>query len=120
MNKYISKSIFIDLLLDIVYFPIWWYTRGLLRALFLIFEEIHTQWDILGVGIWLKNLFTPMYGMYDWESRIISFFVRLVQLIFRFILFTFWTIIMLFLIVIWIILPIIVIWEILLNFSIFI
>lgn len=31
----------------------------------------------------MKNLFTPMFGQYDWQSRIISVFMRSVNIIGR-------------------------------------
>lgn len=37
----------------------------------------------LALRVWIKNLFVPMYGMYDWQSRLISFFMRLAQIVFR-------------------------------------
>jgi len=39
----------------------------------------------MGLGVWIKNLFVPMFQQYDWQGRIISFFMRLFQIIFRFI-----------------------------------
>lgn len=32
----------------------------------------------IGVRIWVKNLFVPMYGQYNWQGRIISFVFRVV------------------------------------------
>jgi len=37
----------------------------------------------LGVLLWLKNLFVPMFGQHDWQGRLVSFLIRLVQLIAR-------------------------------------
>ncbi len=34
----------------------------------------------LGVGVWIKNIFVPMYGSYDFAGRFISFFVRLAMI----------------------------------------
>ncbi len=33
--------------------------------------------------VWLKNLFVPMYGQKDAASFIISFVIRLIQIVFR-------------------------------------
>jgi len=38
---------------------------------------------MLAIGVWTKNIFVPMFGMHDWQSRIISFFMRVVQIIGR-------------------------------------
>jgi hypothetical protein len=68
---------------DIVAFPVWWYTKGI----FYLFEKLslsaRRQSANFAVALWAKNLFVPMYGQYDWQGRIISFVVRLVQVIFR-------------------------------------
>ena len=37
----------------------------------------------MGVLLWLKNLFVPMFGQHDWQGRLVSFLIRLVQLIAR-------------------------------------
>ncbi len=68
---------------EILYFPIWWYSVGFFRHLKAVFNFWRNQEKALGFSIWLKNLFVPMYGQYDWLGRLISFCVRLVQIIFR-------------------------------------
>ena len=35
-------------------------------------------WQRFALGPWLRNVFAPMYGQRDWQSRIISFFARIV------------------------------------------
>ena len=37
----------------------------------------------LAIRVWIRNIFVPMFGMYDWQSRLISFFMRVVQIIGR-------------------------------------
>ena len=32
---------------------------------------------------WAKNIFVPMFGRYDWQSRIISVFMRFVNVVGR-------------------------------------
>ncbi|MFA6322964.1 MAG: hypothetical protein WCX71_05880 [Candidatus Buchananbacteria bacterium] len=110
-----SNSIILDFIFDFVYWPIWWYTKGFVKVLIFAKNEIVEQAEILGVGVWLKNLFTPMYGMYDWESRLISFLVRLTLLFFRLILLFVWSIFVVIFLIFWLILPIIIVWEIYLN-----
>ena len=109
--KYVGK----DLIGDFLYWPIWWYSKGLLNTIKLSLHSIKNQQEALGVNIWIKNIFTPMYGQYDWEGRLISFIIRLIQIIFRAILLVIWTILSLIPIVIWIVLPAIVIIQIYLN-----
>ncbi|MFH1089467.1 MAG: hypothetical protein V1716_03525 [Candidatus Uhrbacteria bacterium] len=78
-----------------VFFPVWWYTRGLLDILKFIRGSIKNQYINLGLGVWLANLFVPMYGSTDWASRLISFFIRLFMVVVRGLAMFFWLIIML-------------------------
>jgi len=68
---------------EVLYFPIWWYSVGFARQTKYIFRLWLGQEESLGFSVWAKNIFTPMYGQHDWSGRLISFFVRLVQVIGR-------------------------------------
>ncbi len=68
---------------DILRFPAWWYGAGLLRAATYAMSFITGYARRLGVGVWIQNLFVPMFGRYDWQSRIISVFMRLVNILGR-------------------------------------
>lgn len=35
------------------------------------------------IEVWIKNIFVPMFGQRDWQSRLISVCMRLVQIIGR-------------------------------------
>ena len=106
------KSVFFDLILDIFYFPIWWYTKGLKNAGNWALEKISQGEKVLGLKIWVINLFHPMYGVRDWQGKIISFFMRLIQIIFRLILMLIWIGIVLGILGVWIAGPIFVIYRI--------
>jgi hypothetical protein len=69
---------------DLIYFPFWWYTRGLVRFAKSFINSLRFKWQDLGVGVWIKNLFVPMFGVHDISGRLISFFMRLVNIIGRF------------------------------------
>jgi hypothetical protein len=99
-----------QVLFDIAYFPIWWYSLGFIRFLRVLGGFLQEKWIIIGAGVWLKNLFTPMYGQSDFVSRLISFFVRLFQILFRFIAFLFFIVISIFLMAAWLILPVLIIY----------
>lgn len=73
----------VTMLKDIVMFPMWWYTKGVLYMFHKLWLSARRQSANFAVGIWMKNLFVPMYGQYDWQGRIISFVVRLIQIIVR-------------------------------------
>lgn len=89
------KYFFVDLIGGVIGFPLWWYSRGLVQAAKFCFGSIANQWRGLALGIWLKNLFTPMYGETEIAGRIISFFMRLVVLFGKGVLFVVWSLILL-------------------------
>jgi hypothetical protein len=100
-----SGKIIIQILGEILYFPVWWYSVGFGRLLKGSWRFWRDREKSLGFGIWLKNIFVPMYGQRDIASRIISFLVRLVQIIFRGLILVFWLTILLFLLVVWLAFP---------------
>jgi len=75
---------------DIVSFPIWWYTKGIVYMLEQLLFSARRQAAFFAVSLWVRNVFVPMYGQYDWQGRIISFFIRLAQIVFRSLAYTFW------------------------------
>jgi len=113
----IFKLIFIDLLLEVIYFPFWWYSSGLYKTGSFCIEQIKKQWNNMGFSIHFKFLFKPMYAQRDFTGRIISFFARLVQLIFKLFIFLIFVLIFFLIFLLWIFLPLFVIWQIKLNFK---
>lgn len=111
----VFKLIFIDLIWEIIYFPIWWYSSGLYRMAVFCLKKIKRGWYNLGLNIHFKFLFKPMYAQRDFAGRAISFFARLFTLIFKLIVFFVFLIIILLLFLLWLTLPIIIIWQIYLN-----
>lgn len=79
-----------DIVLDVVRFPVWWYTRGAAHVAGWYGEQLGYGLDRLALLVLLKNLGTPMFGDYSWQGKIISFFVRIVQLFVSIILFFGW------------------------------
>jgi len=100
-----SGKIIISLLLEIVYFPIWWYSVGFGRLVRDVWNFWRDQEKVLGFSVWAKNIFVPMYGQSDWAGRLISFLVRLVQVIFRGFALFIWLLICLVVIIFWLALP---------------
>ena len=78
-----QPAVFKDVLLDIVMFPVWWYSRGLLLMLRWCVETLKGYAKYFAIGIWIKNIFVPMFGQHDWQSRLISIFMRIVQIVGR-------------------------------------
>lgn len=98
-----------QILLDFLYFPLWWYSVGLFRLFKKIGLFLKERWMVIGAGVWLKNIFVPMYGQRDFTSRAISFFIRLFQIIFRFIAFIFFILLSLTGVFLWLVLPVLII-----------
>lgn len=111
------KTIIIDLVGEILYFPIWWYTQGLKRMILYVINSIRNTNRDLALTLMLKSMFKPMFGQYDKEGRIISFFMRLVLIIARLVLFILLSLAYLVIIIFWIFLPVVAVWGILVNFS---
>ncbi|OGY47192.1 MAG: hypothetical protein A3J62_04085 [Candidatus Buchananbacteria bacterium RIFCSPHIGHO2_02_FULL_38_8] len=113
------KFVFIDIIGDVLYWPLWWYSKGLGKTGLFCLNEIKDEAERLGIEIWVKNIFTPMFGQYDWEGRLISFFARLIQIIIRSIILLIWAVLMLAVFLIWILLPIYIFYQVLDNFLLF-
>ncbi|MDD5566786.1 MAG: hypothetical protein PHH01_01180 [Patescibacteria group bacterium] len=75
------KFVVVDILGSIIYFPIWWYTRGTKRAAGLIFRNISNAEKALAIGILFRYFFKPMYADYTKSGRAISLVVRFVHLL---------------------------------------
>jgi len=102
-----SGKIILQLVGEILYFPLWWYSVGFFRLLKSIWQFWRGEEAALGFSVWLKNLFVPMYGQHDFAGRLISFLVRIVQIIARGLVLLVWSFILLIIIIFWLILPII-------------
>lgn len=100
MFKYLLKHIF----LDTVYFPIWWYSSGLVRVLGWCKQSLIDMERTAALKIWAKAMFQPMFQDYTKSGRLISFFMRLVLLIFKLMMMGLWLIILGVIILIWLLL----------------
>ena len=106
------KFVFIDIIGDFVYWPIWWYTTGLKNMLVFCGDQIKKIWGFLALGIWLKNMFTPMYADRSILGRLISFGVRIIILIWRLVWFFIWLALIISLLIAWLLGPVAVVWMI--------
>ena len=79
----IFRYCLIDVIGNFLYWPLWWYSRGLQLVGIYILKAIQKTEADLGVRLMLVNMFQPMYGQNDREGRIISFVMRLVLLVSR-------------------------------------
>lgn len=110
------KILALDWVGEILYFPIWWYGPGLKRIFLHTWHRIHALAGNLALKIMLRNLFRPMFGQYDRAGRTISFFMRLLLIISRSVVFIILSIIYLSLLLVWVLLPIFVVWQLFANF----
>lgn len=72
-----------DLVGSVARFPLWWYGEGLKRTASGLAEAVRIRARQLGLAVWWKNLLVPMYGVRDWEGRIISVIMRSAVLVAR-------------------------------------
>jgi len=79
----VLKYLFADLLREILFLPIWWYTIGLARMVVWCGASVKGAAQTTGLSVWAKNLFVPMYGETSISGKLISFFMRLVMVIAR-------------------------------------
>ncbi len=114
----VFKIIFIDIIWEVFYFPFWWYSLGFYRVIVSLIKKTKKEWYNLGIGIHFKFLFKPMYAQRDFSGRVISFFARIIQLIFKLIVFLLISLIFLIFIILWILLPAFIIWQIYINYPV--
>ncbi len=102
-----AKYLALDLVGDILYFPLWWYSAGLKMIIKDLYSNAKQTGNNLALPLLLSNIFKPMFGQYDRTGWIISFFVRLIILIFRSIFFIAKALVLVVLLIIWLVFPII-------------
>lgn len=112
MSLFLSglKFIFIDLIGDFLYWPIWWYTSGLKTRIVAAGEQIKLTWRALGLGLWLKSMFKPMYADKSFTGRAISLVMRIIILVWKLLWMLLWTLIVILVLLLWIIAPLAVIY----------
>lgn len=106
------RFVVVELIGDTLYWPFWWYTKGLSQTAIFCLQSIKESEETLGVSVWVKNIFTPMFGQYDLEGRLISFFMRLAQIIFRSVALLLWVAFYIAIFIVWIVGPVFVFYQI--------
>ncbi|MBU0540559.1 hypothetical protein KKF59_02215 [Patescibacteria group bacterium] len=79
----LARYVFLDYLGSILWFPVWWYTKGLMLMVEKTRRSLNYRIKSYSFAIWLKNFFVPMYGQYDITGRFVSVFMRFVILLAR-------------------------------------
>lgn len=103
----VAKYAAVDIVGSFLYFPFWWYSKGLIRTAAGCVRTVRGYSRRFGVGVWLKNLFVPMFGQYDAAGRIISFFMRLAALLYYSLVLSVISLLMFALFLAWLSLPIV-------------
>lgn len=91
---------------DFVYAPLWWYTRGVAGVYVWLVRRVIATWHIFGIMLWMRHLFSPMFQQYDVAGRLISFFMRIVQVVVRSMAFVATTFFLICVFLLWILAPI--------------
>lgn len=108
--------VFAELIRDVLYFPAWWYSRGLLNLAGGLKNFLVDKQKFLALFVWIKNIFRPMYAQYDLPGMLISFFMRLFQIFARTAIMLIWIFVCAAIILFWILLPPFVVYEIIFQF----
>jgi hypothetical protein len=98
----------LEFLWHIIYVPVWWYTAGAAHAARVCADIFLSGNDQFAPLLWLKNLFVPMYGLADWQGRIISVFIRFVNVIVRTVFVFLWSLWAIALFLVWLAAPVVV------------
>ena len=93
----------------VIYFPFWWYSAGFVRFLRYLGNFLKEKQKSLALLIWIKNIFRPMYGQSDILGRLISLFMRIIQIIFRSLVWLFFLLLTILLAIFWLVSPLLII-----------
>ena len=112
MGTMMIKFLLNDVVLDALSVPIWWYTEGLIAVLRFFTRNARYGANVIGIGIWAKALFKPMYGERSWQGRIVSFVMRLIVLLWDMVIYVILLVFLLLFVAFWVSLPPLIIWQI--------
>ncbi|MEI6511439.1 MAG: hypothetical protein WCO25_05380 [Candidatus Uhrbacteria bacterium] len=79
----VLRLVLTELFDGIVSLPAWWYTRGLAIMTAWFQKFVRDASERFSLGVWVRNLFVPMYGDTEWSGRAISFGVRFAMIFVR-------------------------------------
>lgn len=108
MTLLLIQTVLLRLFLHAVQFPVWWYSRGLIYIAQQLQSFVGQANATLGPGLWLKHIFVPMFGQRDLQGRLMSIFMRVVNIVIRSIALLVVTLFSLLLGVLWIVFPLMV------------
>jgi hypothetical protein len=109
--KLIFKDLFLDAVLELLYFPVWWYSRGLKKAAFFCWKRVKDGWRVMALSILIRNVFKPMYAQRGWDAYVLSMMVRLFQLFWRFLFMFLWFFLWVLVLLAWLVLPVFAVYK---------
>ncbi len=107
-----SLKIVTELIGDVIFFPLWWYTKGLFDLVKRQIQFLKNREKGLALSVWVKNIFKPMFGQSDWQGLLISIVMRIFQIIVRSIAMVFWVLTSLIVLVFWLSMPVFIFYQI--------
>ncbi len=105
MYALVLQRLILEFVGDFFYLPVWWYTKGLLFVSKEFLAYIKRGNARLAPGLWLKNIFVPMFGQTDLQGRFTSVLMRFFNVVIRSFLLFLWILFVLFLFIAWIVFP---------------
>lgn len=109
--KFITK----DIIGDILYFPLWWYSVGLIKVAKNFINQLISLINGFSLPILFRSLLKPMYGDYSKSGRIISFFMRIIHLTVLSLGVLVWSLVLLVLLLAWLIIPVLIVYNIIIQ-----
>lgn len=94
-----------SLIMQFLFFPIWWYTGGAKKILFFAITEISSIFQSFHIPVLVKFIFAPMFGFRDPASRAISICVRIVHFALMLVASAFLSIFWIAVLIVWLVLP---------------
>jgi len=91
-----------DLFLSLGYWPIWWYSSGLVDFFKFVGRQLKQSFRNQALDILIRSWFKPMYAQYDWQGRLISFIFRTLMIAWRLAFFLVWAVVLIVLACVWI------------------
>ncbi len=109
------RFVALDLVGDFITWPVWWYTAGIRGVMDYLIRSVRAEAARLSLRVWLANLLQPMFGQSDWQGRAISVVMRLIVLMFRLTVLAVWLAGLSLLLLVWLLLPPAVLYQIAAN-----
>ena len=97
--------------------PLWWYTGGLMNVVQWWLHQLGEGAKRLSLRVLLSHWMQPMYGQYDTAGRIISFVLRTVVILWHVIMMVIWLVAVTVGLAVYILLPAVAVWQLLLNIA---